>query len=101
MLDLFMLLVSMFITGPLQSSLTEQLSQARAPAAIIAQVQECATTAAPALATRAVEDPWWGITTVAGIALGMTDPRPIIAATSPTCAAALTAAEPLLKGQTT
>ncbi len=105
MLEVFMMLVSFFITGPFQSDLAERMAAARVPAATasaaMVQVQQCATSAAPALAGRAVEDPWWGITTVAGIALGMTEPRAVIAAAAPSCAAALATVEPLLRGAQT
>lgn len=102
MLEVFMMLVSFFITGPFQSDLAERMAAARVPAATasaaMAQVQQCATAAVPALAGRAVEDPWWGVTTVAGIALGMTEARTVLATAAPACAAAMAAVEPLLGG---
>ena len=105
MLEVVMMLVSFFITGPFQSDLAERMAAARIPAATanaaMAQVQQCATAAGPVLAGRAVSDPWWGITTVAGIAMGMTEARPVLASAAPVCAAAIATIEPLLQSSAT
>jgi hypothetical protein len=103
--EILMMLVSFFITGPFQSDLSARLAAARLPVAVVnsamAQVQECAAVAVPALARRAVDDPWWGITTLAGIAFGLTEPRPVMAAAVPACAAAIATVEPLLNSSAT
>ncbi|WP_376087190.1 hypothetical protein ACE7GA_13405 [Roseomonas sp. CCTCC AB2023176] len=60
-----------------------------------------ATAAGPALANRAAEDPWWGVSTAAGVALGWRDGIAVVAEATPGCAAAIAGARPFLSGRAT
>lgn len=94
----FLPLLSSFVVGPFMTDLNGRLAAAGAPRAVIEQVQTCATSAPMALAERAAADPWWGISTVIGVATGVTDPREMLAATSPACAASVAAWTALPRG---
>ncbi len=89
--DLIAFLVATFLVGPLQSTLAEQLADARAPVAVVQQVEACA------LVERAAGDPWWAISTAFGAWIGTTSPVAVLADTS-ACGPALAAARPFLAG---
>jgi hypothetical protein len=94
--DFFLSLVSMFIVQPFEAELSKKLVAVQAPQAVIQQVKACATTAVPALATRASGDLWWATTTIVGVAVGLTNPEAIISDAGPECASALAAVRPIL-----
>lgn len=91
-------LVSVFLVAPLQDGMADRLAEARAPAAIVEQVAHCAASAAPALATRAGNDPWWAISTVIGAWTGSVAPEAVLRDAAPGCAQAFAAARPFLAG---
>ena len=99
--DFFTWLLATFVIAPVQAEFESALRGIEVPAAIVQQVQGCVTDGAPALVARAVENPWWGLTTGLGVAIGMTDATTVLAGSSPTCAAALAAVTPLLNGAET
>lgn len=90
------LLVSIFLTGPLQDELNEKLAAARAPQAVVAQVADCARDAAPALVERAVSDPWWAATSTVSVWAGYARPEVILLDAAPACRPAVEAARPFL-----
>jgi hypothetical protein len=94
--DFFLTLVSMFIVQPFETELNKKLASVQAPQAVIQQVRACATTAGPALATRATGDIWWATTTIIGVAVGLTNPQTVIAEAGPECASAIAAVGPIL-----
>ena len=94
--DFFLSLVSMFIVQPFEAELNKKLASVQAPQAVMQQVRACATTAGPALATRAGRDVWWATSTIIGVAVGVTDPQTVISDASPECAAVLAAVRPIL-----
>jgi hypothetical protein len=94
--DLFAWLLATFVIGPAQAEFGEIMQAAKAPAAIVKQVQACAADGTPMLIDRAVNDPWWGITTTVSVTVGLTDPRTVLAEASPECAAAMSAVGPFL-----
>jgi hypothetical protein len=96
--DAFLWLLAMFVIDPVMAEFNGRLREARAPQAVIEQVQACATAAPLALAERAAGDVWWGVSTVFSVAIGMTDPKAVIAQATPGCAAAVAAVRPLLAG---
>ena len=91
-------LVSVFLVGPLQDGMADRLAEARAPTAIVEQVARCATSAAPALATRAGDDPWWAVSTAIGAWTGSVTPEAVLRDAAPGCAQAFAAARPFLAG---
>lgn len=99
--DFFLWLLTMFVIEPFQAEWTNRLSQLGAPPAIVAELGRCATAAGPALANRAADDPWWGISTAAGVALGLRDGLAVVTEATPTCAAAVASARPFLSGRAT
>lgn len=94
--DLFAWLLATFVIGPVQAELASKMEAVKAPAAIMQQVQDCVVNGTPALIARAVEDPFWGITTTISVVAGLTDAQGLLAGTSPQCASAIGAVKPLL-----
>ena len=90
--ELLLWLVTLLVIEPIQAEWTARLEAAGAPRAVIEGLASCATAAGPALATRASEDPWWGVTTVAGVALGWRDGLTVVVEAVPTCAGPIGAA---------
>ncbi len=75
MMEFISMLVSFFLTGPLQAEISEKLAAARAPQAIVTQMTDCARDAAPALLERAMSDPWWAATSSFSVWTGWPGPR--------------------------
>jgi hypothetical protein len=96
--DLLAFLVATFLLGPLQSQMADQLAAARAPAAVVRQVTDCATTATPRLIERAAGDPWWAVSTAFGAWIGTIRPEAVLGETTPGCAQAMQAARPYFTG---
>lgn len=94
--DAFLSLLSAFVIDPAMAEFNDRLGALRAPPAVIEQVRACALDAPMALAEKAAGDLWWGASTVIGVAVGMTSATSVIAAATPGCAAAMTAARPFL-----
>lgn len=94
--DLVAWFVAVFLLGPMQAELQGRLESARAPAAVVAQVSQCAAAAGPAIMTRATSDPWWAISTAFGTWIGVTSPEAALRDAAPGCAPALAAARPFL-----
>lgn len=93
---LFAWFIATFLMGPLQSGLATALDAGRAPAAVVEQVTRCATDATPRLVDRAMDDPWWAISTAIGATIGSSPPESVLRDAAPGCAAALAAARPFL-----
>ena len=98
MQDLLAALVSFFLVQPLQNELSDKRAAAQAPAAVAAAVQTCAADAAPALVERGLADPWWAVSSTAGVWTGMTAPDALLIEVSPDCAPAIAAVRPYLSG---
>jgi len=96
--DLFLWLLTSFVVEPVQAEWNTRLAAAGAPPAVAAQLGRCAAEAGPALAGRAAEDVWWGVTTAMGVWLGTRDGMAVLAEATPGCATAVEAARPLLVG---
>jgi hypothetical protein len=94
--DIIAFLVATFLVGPLQSTLVWQLADGRAPAAVVQQVEACATAALPALVERASNEPWWAMTTAFGAWIGTTSPEAVLTGAAPSCGPAMAAARPFL-----
>ncbi len=95
--DIIAFLVATFLVAPLQSTIEERLAAARAPAAVVAQVEACATAALPALVERASANPWWAVTTAFGAWIGTTSPEAVLRQAAPECGAVLNAARPAIE----
>ncbi len=91
------MLVSFFLTGPIQAELSEKLAAARAPQAIVAPLVDCARDAAPALLSRATSDPWWAATSAVKVWTGFASPESLLGEAAPACKPALDAALPFLR----
>jgi hypothetical protein len=96
MMEFISMLVSFFLTGPLQAGISEKLAAARAPQAIVTQMADCARDAAPALLERAMSDPWWAATSSFSVWTGMARPETILVEAAPGCGPAVAAARPFL-----
>lgn len=95
--DFFSWLLATFVIAPLQAEFSERLQAVEAPAAIVQQVQACITNGTPALISRATDNPVWGLTTTASIALGLADAQSLLAEASPDCADAIKAVTPFFE----
>jgi hypothetical protein len=98
MQDVIAYLVGFFLLEPLEARLAEKLQAAKVPKNIIAQVQDCARTDAPALVERVMSDPLWGAQAAVRVWTGTTSPAVILADALPGCRPAIEAAEPFLRG---
>lgn len=96
--EFFTWLLATFVIAPVQAEFESRMSGVEVPAAIVQQVQGCIVNGAPALVTRATEEPFWGLTTGISVAVGLTDATSVLAGSSPECAAAIAAVTPLLSG---
>lgn len=94
--DLIAWFVAVFLLNPLQAEIQSQLEASRAPVAVVQQVTQCVSAAAPALIDRAVGDPWWAISTAAGTWIGTTTPDGVLRDAAPGCGPAMAAARPFL-----
>ncbi|BDG72851.1 hypothetical protein [Roseomonas fluvialis] len=96
--DIIAFLVATFLVGPLQSTLVGQLADGRAPAAVVQQVEACASAALPALVERASSEPWWAMRTAFGAWIGTTSPAAVLTGAAPSCGPAMAAARPFIAG---
>jgi hypothetical protein len=94
--DLIAFFVAIFLVGPLEAEVTSRLEAARAPAAVVRGVADCAAAAAPALLERATSDPWWAVRTSLGAWTGWTSPEAVLRDAAPGCGPAMAAARPFL-----
>ena len=97
--ELLLWLVTLLVVEPIQAEWTARLEAAGAPRAVIEGLASCATAAGPALATRATEDVWWGVTTTAGVALGWRDGLAVVSEAVPSCAGPIAAARAAASGR--
>ncbi len=94
--DIFAWLLATFVIGPVQAEFATKMQAARAPAAIVEQVQGCVVNATPILINRATNDMLWGVTTTISVATGLTDARTVLSQTSPECASAMNVLRPFI-----
>lgn len=98
--DLLLWGFATFVVDPFQADLAQRLAAVQAPRAVVEQVAGCARTAVPALADRAVSDPWWAVTTGLGVWVGLSPPEAVLRDVVPAaCAPALDAVRPYLDGR--
>lgn len=97
--DLLLWAFATFVVEPHRVELTRQLAAVRAPAAVVEAVAGCAGAAVPALADRALTQPWWALTTVSGVWLGLTPADAVLRDAVPACRPAIEAARPYLTGR--
>jgi hypothetical protein len=100
MQDIIAALISFFLIDPLQAQMSERLKEARVPPAFVSEIGSCARTATPVIVDRAWSDPWWAVSTAAGIWMGQTRPEAALAQAAPACAPAIGKARPFLRGET-
>jgi len=96
--DVFAWLLTTLLVAPMQAELAQAARVAHAPAQVVAASEQCVAVAGPALARRAVEDPFWGITTVISLGLGLAEPVALLRDADPACGRAVAALGPQLRG---
>lgn len=96
--DIVAALISFFLLDPLQSRIAQGLQAARAPEAIVRDLSGCVTAGAPALAQRALGEPGWAVSTVVSVWIGGAAPERVLVEAVPSCAPAVRAALPFLRG---
>lgn len=94
--DMIAWLLATFVIAPFQAELDSRMGAIDASAAIVQQVQACLTGGPSELIARSASEPWWAISTVFSVSVGLVDAQAVLAETSPTCAAAIAALTPLL-----
>ena len=94
--EFFYWLLATFVIDPFHAELTQKMRDAQAPIAVVQQVKTCVLSATPILVDRATNDAWWGLSTTISVMTGFTDAKTILAETSPSCAAAVSAARPFV-----
>ncbi len=99
--DFLIFLFTTLVVEPFQAELNEKLAAAQAPPAVVAEISQCARTATPILADRAMSDPWWGASTVIRVWVGTTSPESVLTDAAPACGPAVRAARPFLSGAAT
>jgi len=95
--DFFLWLLTSLVIDPIQAEWGARLQAAGASQPVVAEMTRCTTEAGPALAARAADDPWWGITTAAGVMIGFRDGAAVVAEATPGCTEAVAAARPFLE----
>lgn len=99
MQDFIAMILAFFLLDPLKAALTEELSAANAPAAVVSQVTACASEAAPAIIEHATNDPWWALSSAFRLWTGMAKPDAVFIEAAPACKSAVAAARPYLNGE--
>lgn len=99
MQDLVAALISFFLIDPLQAKVTDTLTAARVPQAVLAEVTTCAREARPVIVDRATSDPWWAVSSIVHVWIGNVRPEALLADTAPACRPAIEAARPFLAGK--
>lgn len=94
MQDIALALAGALLLAPLQTQLADRLAGVRAPLALVAEAERCVRAAGPAVADRALADPWWATRAAVGLWTGWSDPCAILADVAPTCARAIDAVRP-------
>lgn len=97
MQDLIAFLVGLLFIEPIEAQLSEKLEAARAPRAIVAQVEACAKAATPVVVDRFTADPFWAARTVASVWIGTASAETVLVEAVPSCKAAVDAARPFLE----
>lgn len=94
--DFVLSLVSFFVIDPFRAELEQTLAAARAPAAIMQDIEACTRAATPVLLDKAMTDWWWAGTTAVYVSVGMTTPERVLVELVPACGPAVRAARPFL-----
>lgn len=89
-------LFAILLVDPLSADIERAVKTARAPQAVVAQVQACTRKAGPAILERAGADPWWGATEALRLWAGWTTPEAVLVQAVPQCGAAVESARPFL-----
>jgi hypothetical protein len=91
-----MYLVSMFIIEPFNATMTDALREAKAPAAVVEQLNGCITTA-PLIVAEKVQADWaWAIGAAVKVAVGLDSVEAVVTRAVPECGPALTSVKPYL-----
>jgi hypothetical protein len=93
------LIVRLFIVDPLQAEISDRLSKARVPAAIISQVKSCTTSALPVVVRRVQDDPRWAVGIAIDVWLKRRSPEQVADDAAPACRPAVDAARSYLDGR--
>jgi hypothetical protein len=97
--DILAFIINLLIVDPLQSEISQRLSDARAPQALIADVRTCAEASMPRLADRAMNDPAWVVTTGLDVWLGRSTPESLLGSMSPQCSTTINSAKAYFTGR--
>jgi hypothetical protein len=93
------LIVRLFIVDPLQAEMSDRLSKARVPTAIVSQVKFCMTSALPVVVKRVQDDPPWAIGIAVDVWLKRRSPEHVVDEAAPACRPAVDEARGYLEGR--
>lgn len=88
--DLLAWLFTALVIDPVQAEIVTRLEQVRAPVSVVAEINACLSTTAPALLDRAGRDFWWAGSTAVSVTTGFTSPAELLDASNPACGAVAT-----------
>ncbi|MDH4440975.1 MAG: hypothetical protein QE284_11380 [Rhizobium sp.] len=83
--EFFSWLFAAFVVDPIQAEVVARLEQAKAPVAVVSQVNDCLGWTGPVLMDRAANDLWWAGSTVISVVTGVTSPAELLDAGNPAC----------------
>lgn len=94
MQEFLTMLVTILLVDPILNEIAEALAAARAPQEIVSALMTCAADQGPQIINRALDDPFWAISSIVGAWIGFAEPTTLLAEAAPNCAAAIHAAQP-------
>jgi hypothetical protein len=90
------LLVRSILLDPLQAEISDRLTKARVPPAILSQVKDCVSSSVPVVVGRVQRDPQWAIGVALDIWLKRRSPEQVADDAAPACRPAVDAARSYL-----
>jgi hypothetical protein len=83
--DFFSWLFTIFVVDPVGAEVALRLEQAKAPVAVVSQVNDCLRTTGAAMLDRAGNDAWWAVATAVSVTTGQTGMAELLDAANPAC----------------
>lgn len=83
--DILISIFTALIVDPARGAMDRALAAANVPPAAVAEARACLDEAAPRLAARAWNDPWWGVGTVVRVTFGTVTLHDTVAEVAPRC----------------
>ncbi|TPP11533.1 hypothetical protein [Rhizobium glycinendophyticum] len=88
--DFFSWLFAVFVVDPIGAEVALRLDEAKAPVAVVSQVNDCLQTTGSALLDWAGKDAWWAVGTTISVTTGQIGLAELLDAANPACGAIAT-----------